>query len=127
MTMTPEGKLEAVTDGERLIDGGATSPPDATQGSTIAYHSRTITGRVVHVRSSALPEGGIVLIYTDVSDLVGTAEALGRSLAELRAKDGHGRREVGELTGRGSDRGVAADVPTGRPWRRLEVHRTVDE
>ena len=94
MTMTPEGKLEAVTDGERLIDGGATSRPDATQGSTIAYHSRTITGRVVHVRSSALPEGGIVRIYTDVSDLVGAAEALGRSLAELRAKDALLQAEV---------------------------------
>jgi hypothetical protein len=57
----------------------------------------------------------------------GPAETHKQELAELLAKDGHGRREVGELTGRGSDRGVAADVPTGRPWRRLEVHRTVDE
>lgn len=94
MTMTPEGKLEAIADGERLIDGGSTSPPDATQGQTISYHSRTITGRVVHVRSSALPEGGIVRIYTDVSDLVGTAEALGQSLAELRAKDALLQAEV---------------------------------
>lgn len=95
MTMTAEGKLEAVGGGEGRPAG---EPPaaqgESSRGLSISYHSRTISGCVVHVRSSVLPWGGILRIYTDVSDLVGTAEALGRSLEELRAKDALLQAEV---------------------------------
>ncbi len=94
MTLTPQGKLEAPAESEGASEGASSSAPGAAQGSTIAYHSRAISGLILHVRSSALPGGGIIRLYTDVSDLVGTAEALGRSVADLRAKDALLQAEV---------------------------------
>lgn len=94
MTLTPEGKLEAVAAGEGLSEVVSPASSGASQPSTIAYHSRAISGLVLHVRSSALPGGGIVRIYTDVSDMVRTAETLGRTVAELSAKDAMLQAEV---------------------------------
>ena len=87
MTLTPQGKLEAIAEGEGLGEAEPPSSSGGPEGLTIAYHSRAISGLILHVRCSVLPGGGIVRLYTDVSDLVRTAEALGRSVAELRAKD----------------------------------------
>jgi signal transduction histidine kinase/AmiR/NasT family two-component response regulator len=94
MIMTPEGKLEEEADVECLTGEPPPSAPGSAHPVAVAYHSRAISGLTLHVQSSALPNGGIVRLYTDVSDLVRTAEALGRSLADLRAKDAQLQAEV---------------------------------
>lgn len=87
MTLTPQGKLELVADGMDSGTSQSPSTPGAAPRSAVAYQSRAISGLTLSVRSSAMPSGGLVTVYTDVSDLVSTAEALSRSVADLRAKD----------------------------------------
>lgn len=94
MTLSEGGKLVPDTG-----TGGASSVEVESKGtgdecSTISYTSRAVSGRVMRVKSTALANGGVVRIYTDVSDLVATAEALGRSLGELREKDALLQAEV---------------------------------
>jgi Na+/proline symporter/signal transduction histidine kinase/CheY-like chemotaxis protein len=47
------------------------------------FHERAIEGRVVEVRTNAMPHGRIVVTYTDITERVADAEALSRAKENL--------------------------------------------
>ena len=79
----------------------ARDPATAHHAPTRSYVRRTRQGRTLEIRSRALPDGGSVRTYTDVTDYVQAQEALARQQAMLSAlvnnipdriwlKDAHG-------------------------------------
>ncbi len=58
-----------------------------------SFHERSIDGRVVDVRINALPQGGIVVTYTDITEREKAASALAKANANLeRANENLERR-----------------------------------
>ncbi len=51
-----------------------------------SFHERTIDGRVLEVRINAMPHGGIVVTYTDITDRVAAADELARSNENLERR-----------------------------------------
>ena len=50
------------------------------------FHERSIEGRVVEVRTNAMPLGGIVVTYTDITEREAAAEALARANEHLERR-----------------------------------------
>jgi PAS domain S-box-containing protein len=63
----------------------ARDPVTAHHAPTSSYIRRTRQGRTLEILSRALPDGGSVRTYTDVTDYVQTQEALARQKAMLGA------------------------------------------
>ncbi len=51
-----------------------------------SFHERSIEGRVLEVRINAMPQGGIVVTYTDITDREAAAEALARANENLERR-----------------------------------------
>ncbi len=51
-----------------------------------SFHERSIEGRVVEVRINAMPHGGIVVTYTDITERETAAEALARANENLEKR-----------------------------------------
>ena len=70
------------------IQGRGYVSPDTTlpaaQGPTV-YTRKTQDGRVLEVRTQALPDGGAVRTFTDVTDLTATQDALKQKQQQLTA------------------------------------------
>ncbi len=50
------------------------------------FHERLTSGRVVEVRTNALPQGGIVVTYMDITEQVSASEALASAKEELERR-----------------------------------------
>ena len=50
------------------------------------FHERSLEGRVVEVRTNAMPLGGIVATYTDITEREAAAEALARANEHLERR-----------------------------------------
>ncbi len=50
------------------------------------FHERSIDGRVIEVRINAMPQGGIVVTYTDITERESAAEALARANENLERR-----------------------------------------
>ena len=50
------------------------------------FHERLIDNRVVEIRTNAMPQGGIVVTYADITDRVAAAEALARAKKNLEER-----------------------------------------
>lgn len=50
------------------------------------FHERSVENRVVEVRINAMPQGGIVVTYTDITERVADAEALARANEHLERR-----------------------------------------
>ena len=50
------------------------------------FHERSIEGRIVEVRTNAMPLGGIVVTYTDITEREAAAEALARANEHLERR-----------------------------------------
>jgi Na+/proline symporter/signal transduction histidine kinase len=51
-----------------------------------SFHERSIEGRVLQVRTNAMPQGGIVITYTDITEREAAAEALARANETLERR-----------------------------------------
>ncbi len=51
-----------------------------------SFHERSIEGRVVELRINAMPHGGIVVTYTDITEREAAAEALARANENLERR-----------------------------------------
>ncbi len=51
-----------------------------------SFHERSIGGRVVEVRINSMPQGGIVVTYTDITEREAAAEALARANENLEKR-----------------------------------------
>ena len=78
--------------GFELIEAGARAYVQADyavkgRGQTVpdTYVRRTSKGRYLEVRTRTMPDGGLVRTFTDVTDYVGTLEALRQSEARWRS------------------------------------------
>ncbi|MEL6421161.1 MAG: PAS domain-containing hybrid sensor histidine kinase/response regulator [Pseudomonadota bacterium] len=55
------------------------------------------TGRVLEIASSAMPQGGVVVTYTDITERVATSEALARANSSLEKRVGERTSQLMEL------------------------------
>ena len=73
-----EADARAYVQAEYAVKGRGQTMPDT-------YVRRTRNGRYLEVRTRTMPDGGLVRTFTDVTDYVGTLEALRQSEARWRS------------------------------------------
>jgi Na+/proline symporter/signal transduction histidine kinase len=77
---------QRVSDDRRNIEEIVTDRVTKYVVSLETFHERLPDGRAIEVRTNALPQGGIVVTYMDITDQVSASEGLARAKEELERR-----------------------------------------